>query len=154
MDIKSQFDDLTHFLDGQRSHWLSRARRRAWRVQTQGQEASWTARVQGMQQLDRLTEPLTGKPIIGRIAGIVDHQLARLQQTGIDGYDELTAKAIVAAVKEIDSPLQLRRISAHETANKDRKTVASAVQRRLTALEPTIVAAPERNADEQVAPAA
>lgn len=144
MDMKSQIQDLGSFLDGQRTHWMSRARRRAWRLQTQGQEASWQARVQGWQRLDSLTSVLDGKPVVGRIAGMVDNQLTRLTATGIDGYDELTAKAIIAQVREIDSPLQLSRIASYEAANKARKTVAAAVSKRITALEPAVVAAPER----------
>lgn len=151
MDVKSQLEDLSTYLDGQRSHWLSRARRRAWRLQTQSQEASWQARVHGMQRLDKLTDALDGKPIVGRIADLVDGQLARLTDTGIDGYDELTAKAIASAVRDIDSPVQLRRIAAYEAEHKGRKTVASAVDKRLAALEPRVVAAPERGSDEQAA---
>ncbi|AYF72804.1 ferritin-like domain-containing protein [Nocardia yunnanensis] len=56
----------------------------------------------------------------------------------IEDYDELNVSQTVSAVKELESPSDLRAILAYEEANKNRHGVVSATQTRLAAIAPEI----------------
>ncbi|GAB2531895.1 ferritin-like domain-containing protein [Nocardia heshunensis] len=56
----------------------------------------------------------------------------------IEDYDELNVSQTVSAIKELDTPAELRAILAYEEANKNRHGVVSASQTRLAAIAPEI----------------
>ena len=57
----------------------------------------------------------------------------------IPGYPELTVADAVAAIKELQSPADIRAIIAYEEANKNRQRVVSAAQTRVAAIAQEIV---------------
>ncbi|UGT44194.1 ferritin-like domain-containing protein [Nocardia yamanashiensis] len=56
----------------------------------------------------------------------------------IRDYDDLNVSQTVAAVKELDSPSELRAVLAYEEAHKNRQGVVSATQTRLAAIAPEL----------------
>ncbi|MGW4243093.1 ferritin-like domain-containing protein [Nocardia sp. NPDC004722] len=56
----------------------------------------------------------------------------------IKGYDDLNVSQTVAAIKDLNSPADLRAILAYEEAHKNRSGVVSASQARLAAIAPGI----------------
>lgn len=140
MDIKKSATELADLLDNRRRHLQSRATRRLWRVRRDVAARRIDGRLQTLGRLDDWTAPLEDRKVLDRLAQWVDSGLARAVDTGIDGYDEMTVKAISAIVRELGDVAQLHRISRYEAAHKGRKTVASAVARRLEQLEPDVVA--------------
>jgi hypothetical protein len=57
----------------------------------------------------------------------------------IADYDELNVSEAVAAVKELDSPSDIRTIIAYEEAHKNRQGIVSAAQTRLAAIAQEVV---------------
>lgn len=67
-------------------------------------------------------------------AGILDPE-----DLPIDDYDSLNVNAVVAAVKKLDEPSEIRTVIAYEEAHKARAGVISAAQTRLAAIAEEIV---------------
>jgi hypothetical protein len=66
--------------------------------------------------------------------GIVDPE-----DLPIDDYDSLNVNSVVAAVKKLDEPSEIRTVIAYEEAHKARAGVISAAQTRLAAIAEEIV---------------
>ena len=57
----------------------------------------------------------------------------------IADYDDLNVAQAVAAVKELDSPADIREVIAYEEANKNRQGIVSAAQTRIAAIAQEVV---------------
>lgn len=138
MNLKQTATDVANLLDNRRQHVMSRAQRRLWRLRRSVSERSLDARLKTVERLDEWTEPLHESSVLSGLATAVDK--AAVLDTGVDDYDERTAKELVSMVKDLDDLRQLHRIARYESAHKDRVTVLRAVDRRLSQLEPEVVA--------------
>ena len=117
-----------------RQHLASRVRRSAFRAKRRTSHRWLSLRGSVLGRAVTATERSS------KISGAFSDLAARAASTNIDDYDTLTAKALVAAIKDIGAVPTLVRIGLYEEANKNRKTVLGAVEQRLDGLEPEVVA--------------
>jgi hypothetical protein len=135
------FSDISQDLTDRRAHLASRVRRRVWRARTATAVQAWQLQVAGLEQLHSLTARAPER--LG-LDTLVTDQLDRLITPALVDYDELTAKDIVSAVKDMTDARELTRIARYEQAHKERKTVLAAVEKRQADLVPEVVPLPER----------
>lgn len=120
-----------------RTHQLalvSRARHRAYRVRTGGQERIWTLRWTALEEVGGWLARTAEVPVVGRVAipveRLVQERLDASLAVPVEGYDDLNARNASRAVRELDH-LGLLRVRRHEADHKARKTVLDAVEAQL-----------------------
>lgn len=103
-----------------------------------GQERLWTLGTQALERVDSALERGADLPLVGTLSKgahrVVSERLDALKQLPIEGYDDLNARDIVAAVKGLDGRVGLAALRRHEAEGKARKTVLSAIEARIAAL--------------------
>ena len=150
--IRTTLQGISEDLINRRDHWASRARRRVWLARAESEERAWRLSVQGLEQLESLVDRTEKVPVAKNInvglSNLLHRGLESVIDPGIEGYDDMTAKKIASIVKDLDSRVQLLRIQHYEREHKERKTVLSAISKRLDRLVPAVVPLKERTADE------
>ena len=140
-DIKSapeQLPDRGHELFERGEDLRRRARKRVREIRGTGQERLWTMRVQTLEQIEDIFDKAPELPGVSTVADVaerlVHREIERVTALPIENYDALTAKKIAREVRDLGR-IDLLRVRRFEAANKNRKTVLSAISRQLVKLD-------------------
>lgn len=134
----SRLAERRETLSARRKQFTAKAKTQIKTVTGEGQERLWTLGTQALERVDSALERGAELPVVGQLSKgahrVVSERLDALKQPPIPGYDEMNARDIIAAVKELDGRVALAAVRRHETETKARKTVLSAVEARIAAL--------------------
>jgi len=121
----------TRLSDG-REKLASSVRERVQTARNSGIDRLWAVRADTLERLDGLLDRATAVPVVGTLtapAGKLVHE--HLSQVPIEGYAEMNARTAVREVRALTSRVSLHAVRRFEAANKDRKTVLSAIDAKL-----------------------
>lgn len=109
---------------------LQRARHGVHIARVDGAVRLFTLGAEGLSRAHDLLEAVPSP--LGTVArplrGLVDGRLEAVNRAPVDGYDDMNVKQVDEAVRGL-GPVDLERVSRHERARKNRKTVFRAISR-------------------------
>ena len=107
---------------------------RARKLETQGREGLWRAQTRTLERAEELLEKAEELPVVKLVAEpaerLVQGRLDHVTAVPVEGYAELNARNAVKALAELDH-VGLLCVRRWEKANKDRKTVLTAIDKLL-----------------------
>ena len=132
--VPEQLRDAPDKLQARGQEVGRRLRERLGDLKDEGEERAWELEKRALQVagdlLDRASEVPVVSSVAPRVEGVVQERLAQLTRPGIEGYDELSVKAVREAVRGLPR-VELLKVARYEEAHKNRKTVLADVQAEL-----------------------
>ncbi len=134
---QSRLREFSDRITNERQDLLRSARHQVHMVREEGSERLYKFEKRALDWADDVIERVDELPGASRMKGsierLVDQARDAVTALPIEDYDSLNARTAAAEVRTLDS-VGLIKILEHETANKARKTVFEAIERRRTKL--------------------